>query len=137
MWRAGATVSSLMCVAVPKRDDLRTASRLGSSSIALLGGQMSLSQRQNHLRASVVWRSSWVWPARSPASGGGNAIRKRLGSPLAAAVLSLAAAMIGDRARATVLDAPIGLRMAADELSVMETVQFYWQGRRYCWYEHG
>jgi hypothetical protein len=63
--------------------------------------------------------------------------RARIGSLLAAVMLSLAAASIGDRARGAVLDAPIGLHTAADELSLIETVQFRWQGRRYCWYDHG
>jgi len=94
---------------------------------------MPSSERQNQMCASAPCRSSWLWPPRSPSSSGRNAIQNPVGSLLATAVLSLVLAVIGDGARAAVLDAPIGLRTAADELSVIETVQFFWQGRRYCW----
>jgi hypothetical protein len=30
-----------------------------------------------------------------------------------------------------------GLRTAANELAVVKTAQFVWQGRRYCWYDDG
>jgi hypothetical protein len=33
--------------------------------------------------------------------------------------------------------APLGLREAADQLRVTETVQFSWRGKRYCWYNAG
>ena len=120
-----------------KRDDLRTGKFLERQLYRPTGGQMPSSERQNQMCASAPCRSSWLWPPRSPSSSGRNAIQNPVGSLLATAVLSLVLAVIGDGARAAVLDAPIGLRTAADELSVIETVQFFWQGRRYCWYDHG
>jgi hypothetical protein len=53
------------------------------------------------------------------------------------AAFTLAGSMIGGRSQAALIDAPIGLRTAADAVTVIETVQFHWQGRRYCWYEAG
>jgi hypothetical protein len=52
------------------------------------------------------------------------------------ATLALMGAMIGGHAHAAVI-APIALGTAADELAAVETVQFFWQGRRYCWYDVG
>jgi hypothetical protein len=54
----------------------------------------------------------------------------------AATGLTIAGTMIGGHSQAAVI-APIGLQAAADELAVIETVQFNWQGRRYCWYDDG
>lgn len=51
-------------------------------------------------------------------------------------VLAVAGAMIGGRAQAAVI-APEGLRTAADQVAVLDEVQFRWRGRRYCWYDHG
>jgi hypothetical protein len=42
----------------------------------------------------------------------------------------------GERAEAAQLAAP-GLGAAVDPARMIETVQFYWDGRRYCWYRHG
>jgi hypothetical protein len=53
------------------------------------------------------------------------------------AALTLASSMIGGSAQAALMNSPIALRVAADELTTIETVQFYWQGRRYCWYDNG
>jgi hypothetical protein len=44
--------------------------------------------------------------------------------------------VIGGRSHAAVID-PNALRTAADELAAVETVQFVWGGRRYCWYNTG
>src|SRR5215467_13632469 len=52
------------------------------------------------------------------------------------ATLAVVGAMIGGRAQAAVI-APIGLGAAADELAAVDTVQFFWGGRRYCWYDVG
>src|SRR5271169_6695170 len=70
-------------------------------------------------------------------SAGGDVMRKLILLLTATAALTFAGTMIGGRSQATVIDAPIGLRAAVDELSVIETVQFHWQGRRYCWYDDG
>ena len=51
------------------------------------------------------------------------------------ATLAVMGALIGGRSHAAVVD-PIALRAAADELAAVETVQFVWGGRRYCWYYH-
>src|SRR4051794_41382113 len=52
------------------------------------------------------------------------------------ATLAVAGAMIGGRSHAAVI-APIALGAAADELAAVETVQFVWRGRRFCWYDVG
>ena len=52
------------------------------------------------------------------------------------ATLAIVGAMIGGRSHAAVI-APIGLGAAADELAAVETVQFTWQGRPFCWYNTG
>jgi len=52
------------------------------------------------------------------------------------ATLAVMGAMIGGRAHAALID-PSGLRVAADELTAVETVQFFWGGHRYCWYPTG
>lgn len=41
-----------------------------------------------------------------------------------------------DRSQAGLM-APLGVRQAADELRLAETVQFTWRGHRYCWYSRG
>jgi hypothetical protein len=52
------------------------------------------------------------------------------------AMLAVVGAMISGPSHAAVI-APIALGTAADELAAVETVQFFWQGRRYCWYDVG
>ena len=52
------------------------------------------------------------------------------------ATLAVAAAMIGGRSHAAVMD-PDALRVAADELGAVELVQFTWRGRNFCWYNTG
>lgn len=55
---------------------------------------------------------------------------------LLAAALIVMAAMI-KQSDAAVGTAPTGLRDAADELIATESAAFIWNGRRYCWYDHG
>jgi hypothetical protein len=50
------------------------------------------------------------------------------------ATLAGLGAMIGGPSHAAVI-APIALGTAADELAVVDTVQFFWRGRQYCWYD--
>jgi hypothetical protein len=52
------------------------------------------------------------------------------------ATLAVVGAMIGGRSHAAVI-APIALGTAADELAAVETVQFFWRGRQFCWYNTG
>ena len=52
------------------------------------------------------------------------------------AAASAAVTTTGSRSQAGVI-APLGLREAADDLLLTETVQFTWGGRRYCWYNAG
>src|SRR5215470_4363126 len=52
------------------------------------------------------------------------------------ATLAIVGAMIGGRSHAAVI-APIGLGAAADELAAVESVQFTWRGRPFCWYNSG
>jgi len=50
----------------------------------------------------------------------------------------LGAAYVGGAAQAAVTGPMAGqLRSAADRLAVVETVQFVWRGRSYCWYDDG
>ena len=53
------------------------------------------------------------------------------------ATVALTATYVGGAAQAAVIGPPAGLRIAADELAVIKTAQFVWQGRRYCWYDDG
>src|ERR1700730_16106482 len=63
-------------------------------------------------------------------------MRKLILWVVAIAAASAAATATGGRSEAGVLS-PLGLREAADELLLTETVQFTWGGRRYCWYNAG
>jgi hypothetical protein len=56
---------------------------------------------------------------------------------LAATALTIASATIASPARAGIAGISEGLRSAADRLVAVETVQFIWNGRRYCWYPNG
>jgi hypothetical protein len=56
---------------------------------------------------------------------------------LAAMGFTVASATIGGRAEAGAFGVTEGLRAAADRLAITETVQFIWNGRRYCWYPGG
>jgi Chaperone of endosialidase len=47
------------------------------------------------------------------------------------------AMLIGARAEAAGLPAANGLRPAIDSLALMEHVQFWWNGHRWCWYDDG
>ena len=57
-------------------------------------------------------------------------------SVVAVAAVCATVTTAGDRSQAGVI-APIGLRAAAYEQLLTETVQFTWGGRRYCWYNGG
>jgi hypothetical protein len=63
-------------------------------------------------------------------------MRKLIRWAVAIATLSAAVTVAGGRSQAGII-APLGLREAADELALTETVQFTWRGRRYCWYNAG
>src|SRR5262245_38720151 len=52
------------------------------------------------------------------------------------AMFAVMCAMTGGRSYAAVIE-PNVLRQAADQLAAVETVQFVWRGRRYCWYDTG
>src|SRR5262249_57813157 len=60
---------------------------------------------------------------------------RRIGLTLTA-TLAVVGAMIGGRSHAAVI-APIALGTAADELAAVETAQFFWRGRQFCWYDTG
>jgi len=51
--------------------------------------------------------------------------------------LAIAAAMMVNQSQAAVIRSPRGLRLEIDQLKVIETAQFFWGGRRYCWYYNG
>jgi hypothetical protein len=63
-------------------------------------------------------------------------MRKSILWVVALATASAAVATTGDRSQAGVI-APLGLREAADEVPLTETVQFSFRGHRYCWYNAG
>jgi hypothetical protein len=63
-------------------------------------------------------------------------MRKLILWAVAVAAASQTVMTTGGHSQAAVI-APLGLREAADELFLTETVQFSWKGRRYCWYNTG
>ena len=65
-------------------------------------------------------------------------IVRRFGITIAAATLFVAGApMMGASVGAAPAVAPGAYRAAADNMSVVETVQFVWLGHEYCWYDDG
>jgi len=64
-------------------------------------------------------------------------MRMSIASVFATATLALAAVTIAKPSQAALIDQPMGLRGAAGDLNAVETVQFIWRGRRYCWYDDG
>ncbi len=63
-------------------------------------------------------------------------MRKLFRWGLAVGIASAAATATSGRSEAGLI-APLGLRQAADEHRLAETVQFTWRGQRYCWYNRG
>src|SRR5215469_9830696 len=63
-------------------------------------------------------------------------MRKLILLVVAVAAALSAVVTTGSRSQASVI-APPSLREAADELLLTETVQFWWKGQRYCWYNTG
>jgi hypothetical protein len=59
---------------------------------------------------------------------------KRIVLTIAAAIGLVATGAVADRANAMPLG---GVSDAADELNVVDQVQYVWGGRRYCWYDDG
>jgi hypothetical protein len=57
------------------------------------------------------------------------------------ATLAIVGAMVAERAQAAVVNGAAinanAVRAVADDLVGTQNVQFYWGGRRYCWYEDG
>src|SRR5882724_8440110 len=51
------------------------------------------------------------------------------------AALAAGLTMIGGRAEAAAVPAPNGLPVAADTMALTENVQYFWGGRRWCWYD--
>lgn len=67
---------------------------------------------------------------------GEETMRKLILSSAAVVALAVASVAINSPSQAAAV-APNGLRAAADELAVIDTVQFTWRGRPYCWYPTG
>jgi hypothetical protein len=63
-------------------------------------------------------------------------MRKPILLLIAAAIGVTAGTLLDGGAQAAAI-APAGLREAADDLAVVETVQFVFGGHRYCWYVSG
>jgi hypothetical protein len=55
----------------------------------------------------------------------------------AATVFVAGTPMIGASVGAAPIAAPGAIRAAADSVNMVETVQFIWLGRNYCWYDDG
>lgn len=55
----------------------------------------------------------------------------------AAAVLSAAGLLSSPAAQAAPLASPAALQTAADGLSTVDSVQYFYAGRRHCWYDDG
>src|ERR1700704_4416547 len=62
---------------------------------------------------------------------------RKLVTTLLAAAAFVAAGSVINRADAMPLGDPTGVRGAIDELNIIDNVQYYYGGRRYCWYEDG
>jgi hypothetical protein len=75
----------------------------------------------------------WPWSAhRAPDE---EHVMRKLRLTLTA-VLAVMGATIAGHSDAAVIN-PGALRTAANELTAVQTVQFFWRGRRYCWYDAG
>ena len=70
----------------------------------------------------------------SPA--GKKPMTKVIASLIAALVLTFTGAMVGGGAQAAAI-APEGLGTAGDAIATIDKVQFFYRGRRYCWYWDG
>src|SRR4051812_38756043 len=71
---------------------------------------------------------------RQTAPSGGEPMRKLLTTMAATAALFAVGSI---RADAMPLNDPAGVRTATDELNIIDTVQYYYGGRRFCWYDDG
>jgi len=56
---------------------------------------------------------------------------------VAATTMVVVGPFMGESVRAAPLVAVGGVRAAAQNLNAVETVQFIWAGRNYCWYDDG
>jgi len=56
---------------------------------------------------------------------------------MAAAVGLIVLASVANRSDAMPLGDPSGIRAALDDLNMIDKFQYYWGGRRYCWYNDG
>lgn len=93
---------------------------------------------RRRLRGNKEPPHQFVRPRRG--SGGSSredAMRRLIVFLIVTATLAFGTTIVGEQAQAALIDNPIGLRTAADELAAVETVQFFWRGREYCWYEYG
>src|SRR6266480_2270436 len=61
----------------------------------------------------------------------------KLLTTIAAAAAFIAAGSVTNRADAMPLGDPVGSRAAIDDLNIVDNVQYFWGGRRYCWYDDG
>jgi hypothetical protein len=64
-------------------------------------------------------------------------MRRMMCAIAAAATLMTGGALVATEAQAMPATAPGALRSVADQLSVSEQAQYYYGGRRYCWYRGG
>ena len=62
---------------------------------------------------------------------------RKLMTTLAAVAALMAAGTVANRANAMPLGDPTGVRGAIDELNIVDNVQYYWGGHRWCWYDDG
>lgn len=64
-------------------------------------------------------------------------LQKRFRLLAIAATLAAAATMTSGPARASMIGQPLGLGLNLDVMPPVEDAQFFWGGRRYCWYWDG
>ena len=64
-------------------------------------------------------------------------MRRFLITIVAATAFVAGAPIMGESARAAPILSPGATRAAADSVNIVESVQFIWAGRDYCWYDDG
>jgi hypothetical protein len=62
---------------------------------------------------------------------------RKLMTTLAAVAALMVAGTVANRANAMPLGDPTGVRGALDELNIVDNVQYFYGGRRWCWYDDG
>jgi hypothetical protein len=64
-------------------------------------------------------------------------MRKLILAAVATTALAITGTMASGIAQATAIGPSTGVRTALEDLNIIETAQFSFQGRRHCWYTRG